>query len=683
MSTSSSPRRATTKPGNFRLSVERLESRLALTTLAAGFSESVLAGDLATPTAMALTGDGRMFITEQTGTVRVVKNGALLTDPLLSLNVDSAGERGLLGVTVDPNFAVNQTVYVYYTTGTSPARNRVSQFTINGDRVVPGSEKVLLELGNLPTATRHNGGALHFGADGKLYIAVGDAADGQNAQSLNNLFGKVLRINRNGTIPTDNPFYQTTTGDNRAIWAMGLRNPYTMAVQPGTGKIFINDVGQSAWEEINQGVAGGNYGWPTTEGPTSDPRFIEPLFAYQRTTGDPAGFAITGGAFYNPVNRQFPSEYVGDYFFSDYGSKWIYRYDAATDTATPFAQETTSGGGPIDLRVDSDGNLLYLVRGVGPTGGELRMVRYPQGNAAPVVSTFGGDVSYHENAPQPTPVSTTAAVSDADSANFAGGTLFARLAANTHAGDRLTLNSTGNLTLAGNGVKYNDVLIGHFTPAQHNSALVVRFNAAATPESVQAVLRSVVYFNDSQNPSIKPRTVTLKVYDGDGGASLAVTKQIHVTSENDPPLLGGAATVGYQLNAARVQLAAAATVLDHDSPHFGGGRLQVRVVGGADAGNRLQLGGPFTLETRPNGYRRISLNGVFLGAITQHGEGTNPLVITFNRSVTQGIAQQLLRSIYFHTVGSNNAAQRTVEFTLADSGKATSDPLLVTVNVRR
>lgn len=128
---------------------------------------------------------------------------------------------------------------------------------------VPGSEVVLLELNNL-SATNHNGGALHFGRDGKLYAAVGENAVTSNAQTLNNLLGKILRINKDGSIPADNPFYDSTTGDNRSIWALGLRNPFTFAVHPNSGRIFINDVGQSSWEEINEGVAGANYGCPQT-----------------------------------------------------------------------------------------------------------------------------------------------------------------------------------------------------------------------------------------------------------------------------------------------------------------------------------------------------------------------------------------------------------------------------------
>jgi glucose/arabinose dehydrogenase len=310
---------------------------LEAATLPSGFTESTVASGLASPTAMAFAPDGRLFVTEQGGDLRVIKNGALLPTPFLSVNVNSAGERGLLGVAFDPGFATNRFVYVYYTTAASPVHNRLSRFTANGDVAVAGSETVLLDLDNLSGATNHNGGAIHFGPDGKLYIAVGENANGANSQTLANLLGKMLRINADGSIPTDNPFYTMASGKNRAIWAMGLRNPFTFAFQRGTGRMFINDVGQNAWEEINDGLRGANYGWPTTEGPTSDPDFTSPLFAYDHAIGASGGCAITGGAFYNPTTVQFPSSYVGKYFFADYCSGWIRVYDPAADAATGFA----------------------------------------------------------------------------------------------------------------------------------------------------------------------------------------------------------------------------------------------------------------------------------------------------------------------------------------------------------
>jgi glucose/arabinose dehydrogenase len=332
-------------------------------TLPAGFTETQVGGNLSgSPTAMAFAPDGRLFVCQQGGQLRVIKNGSLLSTPFVGLTVDSSGERGLLGIAFDPNFATNHYVYVYYTVATSPIHNRVSRFTAAGDTATPGSEVVILNLDNLSSATNHNGGAIHFGPDGKLYIGVGENANGANSQTLSNLLGKILRINSDGTIPTENPFYNSASGNNRAIWALGLRNPFTFAFQPGTTRLFINDVGQSTWEEINDGIAGSNYGWPITEGPTSNPAFRSPIYFYGHGTTDTTGCAIVGGAFYNPPVPQFPSSYTGKYFFADLCSGWIRVFDPAAGTTTGFATGITT---PVDLHVGPDGALYYLAQGSG------------------------------------------------------------------------------------------------------------------------------------------------------------------------------------------------------------------------------------------------------------------------------------------------------------------------------
>ena len=330
-------------------------------TVPTGFTDSLVAAGLTDPTAMALAPDGRIFVCEQRGTLRVIKNGVLQPTPFLTVTVDSAGERGLLGIAFDPNFVSNQLVYVYYTAPT-PAHNRVSRFIANGDVALAGSETILMELPNLSTATNHNAGAIHFGPDGLLYVATGDNANGNNGQSFSTVLGKMLRITSTGAIPTDNPFFNQTTGNNRSIWALGLRNPFTFAFQPGTGRMFINNVGLSTWEEINDGIAGANYGWPICEGFCNppDPRFTDPIFVYQNTGVD---CAITGGAFYNPQVIQFPSNFVSSYFFSDFCGGWIHRLDTANGNA--FSEFATGISNPVDLKVSPDGFLYYLARGAG------------------------------------------------------------------------------------------------------------------------------------------------------------------------------------------------------------------------------------------------------------------------------------------------------------------------------
>lgn len=346
-------------------------------TLPAGFTQSQIATGLESPTTMAFVPDGRIFVAEQAGKLRIVKGGELLSTPAVDLSgrIAATGERGLLGIAFDPYFSQNGYVYLYYTmraTASVPAHNRVVRFTASGDRLLPATEKLILRLNNLSSRTNHNGGAIHFGKDGKLYVAVGENANPDNAQTLRNLLGKMLRINKNGTVPRDNPFYknQNVVGINKAIWARGLRNPYSFAVQPGTGRIHINDVGGQTWEEINHGVRGANYGWPIHEGPESKAAYRSPIFAYRHGSTATTGCAITGGAFYNPQDVQFPAEHVGDYFFADFCGGWIRRYDTATDRAFGFATGLDS---PVDLKVSRDGALYYLARGTG----SIYMIQHP------------------------------------------------------------------------------------------------------------------------------------------------------------------------------------------------------------------------------------------------------------------------------------------------------------------
>jgi glucose/arabinose dehydrogenase len=347
-------------------------------TLPSGFAETEITNALTNPTAMVFAPDGRLFVSEQGGALRVVKNDTLLSTPFVTLSVDSSGERGLLGVAFDPDFSTNQFVYVYHTTSTAPIHNRIVRFTANGDVAEAGSMVVLLDLDNL-NATNHNGGGLHFGPDGKLYASAGENANSANAQTLTNLLGKILRLNPDGTIPSDNPFYGTATGANRAIWALGLRNPFTFAFQPGTGRMLINDVGENSWEEIDDGITGANYGWPQTEGPNppGSAGVTYPIFYYGHSGGAVTGCAITGGAFYNPPSPTFPAAYQGKYFFSDYCTGFIRVLNPADGTDTGFA---TGLSAPVDLQVSASGDLYYLARGSG-----LFRVRYTA-NQAPLAN---------------------------------------------------------------------------------------------------------------------------------------------------------------------------------------------------------------------------------------------------------------------------------------------------------
>jgi glucose/arabinose dehydrogenase len=412
---------------------------VSATTLPAGFAEMRYAGGLTNPTSMAFAPDPcpasgtpvhRLFVCEQAGTVRVFRNGVLQPKPFLSVKTETCDERGLDGIVFDPNFAANHYVYVYYTVFASadsslPTHNRLSRFTAdpaNPDVALAGSETPIMEMDTLnpfPSCI-HNGGAMHFGPDGKLYIAVGNNGVNAHSQDYGTVLGKILRINPvpenpdgtnpESTFPTDNPFYQTTSGKNRAIYILGLRNPFTFNFQPGTGRMFINDVGEATCERIFEGVKGGNCGWPEFECPANPPipGLINPIFAYQHNPAFTVhGCAVTGGAFYNPPPRcsgdppfGFPSSYVGQYFFLDLCAGWIYTLDPNQIDVTNsfqfpcplchkinlFAQGihgTGSGDqGSVYLVVGPDANLYYISR----VDRAVYQIRYPA-SLAPTIGT--------------------------------------------------------------------------------------------------------------------------------------------------------------------------------------------------------------------------------------------------------------------------------------------------------
>jgi glucose/arabinose dehydrogenase len=322
--------------------------------LPSGFEETIFVSGLGSVTAMEFAPDSRLFVAEQAGKLRVVKDGVVLPTPFLTVSADSFGERGLLGVAFDPNFTTNRHVYVYYT-AMATGQNRVSRFTAssaNPDVADPDSELVI--LGDIVNSSGyHNGGAIHFGSDDKLYVAVGDDSTSANAQSLGTLAGKLLRIDPSSfpnIIPPDNPFV-AEPGARGEIWALGLRNPFTFAVEPGTGKIHINDVGALTWEEINLGRAGANYGWPTCEGVCLNSSFVGPIYAYNHNGGNAS---ITGGAFYH--GSQFPAEFIGSYFFGDFINGFIRRL-TPDNQVVEFA---TSAKSPVDLKIGPDSSLYYL-----------------------------------------------------------------------------------------------------------------------------------------------------------------------------------------------------------------------------------------------------------------------------------------------------------------------------------
>ncbi|MBX3399933.1 MAG: PQQ-dependent sugar dehydrogenase [Gemmataceae bacterium] len=349
-----------------------LEDRVVPVTLPPGFTISEVVGNLVQATVLEEAPDGRLFIAEQAGAVKIVSADGRQTTLALQLNVDFRGERGLVGLALDPNFAANGFVYLYYThpAGGGGFVNRISRFVAAGDTINPASEVVILTLDPLePDFTIHNGGTMRFGPDGKLYVSVGDNAQPNTAQSPTTYFGKILRINPDGSIPPDNPasirgLSAATRGKYRAIIAAGLRNPFNFDIDPNTNRLFVNDVGQDRVEELNEVAPGGNYGWPQTEGdfnPAAFPGFTRPIFAYPHGPGLNAGFAITGGTFFRTDEQRFPAEYQGDYFFADFVNDWIRTYDPNTGAVSLFASDLSLFG-TVDLDPARDGSLLLLAR---------------------------------------------------------------------------------------------------------------------------------------------------------------------------------------------------------------------------------------------------------------------------------------------------------------------------------
>lgn len=329
-----------------------------------GFVDTQVARGLNSPTAVTVLPDSRVLVVQQDGIIKIIKNDTLLpADFYVVPNVDSYAERGCLGIVHDPDFAANHFVYLYCSIKDGERSfNRILRVTEANDRAIAGSEHAILNLPDIPPGTQwHMGGALHFGVDGKLYAAVGGHEDAwqppatSNSQNLGNPFGKILRINADGSIPGDNP-YVATPGAYPANFNLGLRNPFAFDIQPGTGLMYINDVGAGSWEEINQGLPGANYGWPEAEGNSSNSRYTNPVYTYSHRDG----CAITGGVFYNPPTRQFPASYAGKYFFADFCAGTIRFIDPANPaTAGAFA---TDIGNPVNLAVSPDGSLYYLAR---------------------------------------------------------------------------------------------------------------------------------------------------------------------------------------------------------------------------------------------------------------------------------------------------------------------------------
>lgn len=394
-------------------------------TLPSGYiHEKVTSTEL--PTALSFTPDGRPVVCSSVGGkgIAVIVNSNGTTTPLFTIpKTYTNKEKGLVGLTFDPDFATNGYVYIYYTADLSSngdqsgtCQNTIARITAKDYVADMASIKTLLKLYINPKfiiQPNHDGGTMRFGPDGKLYVASGDldlycsirCISGPNAGGCNcgpvwisgtygqdtTLFmGKILRINKDGSAPTDNPFYKVGSNNARNyIFTLGVRNPYTMHFRKGTSQLWINDVGSSGTnkkEEINMidvsnptSFIGKNLGFnngtsdptdgtpPSTEGSfdvNDDPAFktfTAPVYSY-----DPSeGCAISGGTFYEPSTPSFDSKYVGKYFYMDFCQGWIKYMDADGKNINTFATGLAGGGqgfGSVSIEDAPDGYMYHLVR---------------------------------------------------------------------------------------------------------------------------------------------------------------------------------------------------------------------------------------------------------------------------------------------------------------------------------
>jgi glucose/arabinose dehydrogenase len=338
------------------------------------FTNEVVVQNLNLVTSMVFLPDGSMLMGQVNGTIRVVQPGAIQPDstPFNAIpNAVAQGDAGLHGLTLDPNFPTNNFYYVFYAHAQGAGyRDRVSRFTAASDwnSTIPGSELVLWE-DDVNNTDSHHGASVVFGPDGKLYVSIGDNGQASDSQSLTSYHGKILRINRDGSIPSDNPFVDGPGGNKDEIWAYGLRNPYRFSFDAVTGNLYLGDVGgndvHTAVEEVDLIVRGANYGWPLCEGPCGIAGITNPIYSYPHSG---LNAAIMGGFVYR--GTQFPSEYRGSYFFADYTQHWIKRLTlnpAGTTVTGVFNFEPLSGalgdpavGDPIQLQMGPDGALYYL-----------------------------------------------------------------------------------------------------------------------------------------------------------------------------------------------------------------------------------------------------------------------------------------------------------------------------------
>jgi glucose/arabinose dehydrogenase len=341
--------------------VHPLPADLDRTTIVAGLDQ---------PTDFGFLPDGRILILELDGSLKIAPN----TEGATAVDIGALPPSDAF--LVDPNFANNGYLYIAYNTADSHAR--LSRFTLANDAVVSNSEVVLID--SVKTGLMHQGNTMLFGPDGKIYFAMGDDGLNTNGQDLSSIFGKILRINPDGTIPTDNPFYNTP-GARQEIYALGMRNPFRMTFTP-TGQLLVGDVGEQSWEVLNNVVAGGNYGWPVQEGPCDSCGYVNPIYAYAHTPPPGRAGSITSVIVY--TGTALPTEYQNKVFVADYTLHWIKVLTFDPTYTSLISEQTldTEAGTTVQFQQGPDGNLYQL--NIYP--GELYRISASGGDRAPIAA---------------------------------------------------------------------------------------------------------------------------------------------------------------------------------------------------------------------------------------------------------------------------------------------------------
>jgi glucose/arabinose dehydrogenase len=320
------------------------------------FEQSTIASGLAAPIALTAAGDGRLFVAQRSGAIRIIKGGQLQSEPYARIEVYTPGEGGLLGLALHPDFAVNGRLFALATVSADEQQIL---------RIFPDGTSDPIRGGLPTTGYVHNGGGLRVGPDDHLYFGIGDTGRPQSGPDLTTLAGKICRIRLDGSTPEDNPF-RTPTGSPRAIWALGFRNPFRMCFAPD-GRLFVSDVGSQGAarrEELNLIERGQDYGWPDVEGPSAFADLVDPILAYADE-----GTAITGCVYYD--DDHFPARFRGDLFHLDYTRDALYHVDLDGDTVIGHTLFARDSGGGVDVIVDHDGSLVYC----GLFSGEVRRIR--------------------------------------------------------------------------------------------------------------------------------------------------------------------------------------------------------------------------------------------------------------------------------------------------------------------